>query len=176
MLTETTVSTILEASITGAGLIVAIYALITPISSKIFEKRFELLKEKRTDFDKLKKEITSESSKKDLKQLRTLASEIQKIRTFPKYLGFGVLAVFMLYILTVATAFNWFVYPNLYRDDTSEFILRNLFLVSTIGFLAVGGYAIIDVYRAMRQEFEQMKKQKDEVKNKIQEMIDALAD
>jgi hypothetical protein len=41
MLGETVVSALLEASITGAGLVLAVYALITPISRKTLKKGLE---------------------------------------------------------------------------------------------------------------------------------------
>jgi len=94
MLTETMVLVILQVSITGAGLIMAIYALITPVARSMFTERVELRKKKKEEFDKIKKKISSNSQNSDFKRLETLASEIKKIKTFPKYLGFGVSLVF----------------------------------------------------------------------------------
>jgi hypothetical protein len=39
MLSETIVAAFLETSITGAGLVLAVYALVTPLSQKIFTER-----------------------------------------------------------------------------------------------------------------------------------------
>ena len=162
MLTETLVSTILTVSITGAGLILAIYALITPISRKMFEERLKLLRKKKEEFDKKKRKIDSESSDKDFKLLRTLASEIQAIKAFPQYLGSGVLIVFVGYFLTIIVSFLWFIVePHI--KGTYEPSILILFFISTIGFLSVGVYAILDVYRTMKEEYEQVKKEKKEV-------------
>lgn len=162
MLTETVVSTILQASITGAGLIIAIYALITPIMDKIFKERVRLHRKKKKEFDKLKEKITSESSAEIFKKLKTLAKEIKEIKMFPRYLGFGVSFVFSSYILTVFCGLNWFIFES-YRNFVHEFVVVNLFFFSTIAFFIVGMYAIFDVYRAMKGEYEQLKREREEI-------------
>lgn len=169
MLSETFVSIILEASVTGAGLILAIYALITPISRKIFEKRIELLRTKKKEFDKMKKEISSESSKKDLEELKRLALEIQAIRTFPKYLGLGVLMVFLTYFVTVLDCCFWFTAPTNVKSAYEPSILI-FFFISTTGFFLVGICAIIDVHQAMKKEYEQLKKEQEEVEKDRKEV------
>jgi hypothetical protein len=164
MSSETLASTILTASITGAGLIIAIYALITPITRKIFEEKVALMRKKKKQFDKLKIEIDSESSTKDFKQLKTLASEIKGVKMFPNYLGIGVFVVFSFYILTVALAFNWLI-GDPATNPTGGITTLISFAFSTIGFLVVGMLAIRDVHSAMKKEFEQLKKEKEEVED-----------
>lgn len=164
MLTETVVSTILQASITGAGLIIAIYALITPIMHKIFEERVKLHDKKKKEFDKLMKKIDAESSKKkDFKRLTTLANEIKETKMFPRYLGVGVLIVFICYMFAATFAF----YRLTVSQPTTIFVLESwivlFFGFSMLGFLIVGMYTIFDVYKAMRGEFEKVKKEKEEV-------------
>ena len=169
MLTESFVSTILTASITGAGLILAIYALITPISSRIFEKRVELVRKKKKEFDKMKEKISSESSDKDFKRFKTLASEIRGIKAFPKYLGLGVSMVFFGYFLTALSSFFWFTVPSDIKGMYEPSILI-FFFISTTGFFLVGIYAILDVYLAMKGEFEQVKKEQEEVEKDRREL------
>lgn len=168
MLNETFVSTILTASITGAGLILAIYALITPLSRKIFDERVKLLREKKKEFERLKGKVSSDSSAKDFKRLKTLASEIQGTRAFPRYLSFGVLVTFSFYIVAVAISLMWFVYPEARFEY--ELIALILFSSATSGFFVVGGSAIVDVYQAMKGEFEKVKKEKEEVKKDSEEL------
>ena len=164
MLTENLISTVLTASITGAGFILAIYALITPISRRIFEERAKLHRKKKKEFDKLKKKISSESTDKDFKQLKTLAKEIKEIKIFPRYLSLGVLTVFWLYIFTATYSFGWLMNPSQEQNIIKDLVMLVLFMASTFGFCAVGTFAIVDVYNAMRGEFEQVKKEKEEVK------------
>lgn len=148
------VSAVLQASITGAGLIIAIYALITPIARKIFEERRNLLLKKKKEFDELKGKLSEESSETDFKKLKILSTEIREIRMYPRYLGFGVFVVFFLYITTACTALGWLVNP-LIEDVGRDLPVICLFLISTFGFLFVGIYAIIDVHRTMKKEFEE---------------------
>ena len=169
MLSETFVSTILTVSITGAGLILAIYALITPISRKMFEERLKLLRKKKEEFDKKKRKIDSESSDKDFKLLRTLASEIQAIKAFPKYLGLGVSMVFFGYFLTALSSFFWFTVPSDIKGMYEPSILI-FFFISTTGFFLVGLYAIIDVHQTMKKEYEQLKKEQETVEKDRKEL------
>jgi hypothetical protein len=161
-------SAILTASITGAGLLIAIYALITPISNKIFRDRVESHRKLKQEFDKMKGKISSESSDKEFKRLQTLASEIKQIEMFPKYLGIGVVLVFFGYISTAIFALTWLVSPP--RESVSELPITIGFFSSTFGFFIVGLYSIYDVYRAMKREYEQMKKEKEEIEKSSKEL------
>lgn len=163
---EVLISAILTASITGAGLILAIYALITPISSRIFEKRLERLHKKKREFDKLKKKISSESSEQEFKRLKVLGWEIKEMKAFPRYLGIGVSVVFWLYIVTAFYALGSLL-GSAEQDAMRETIIIILFIFSTIGFSVVGSYAIGDVYRTMKGEFEQVK----EIKESVEESV-----
>jgi len=62
----------MEASITGAGLILAVYALIIPVSHHIFEELNTELKDKETKFEKLKNNLTIESKTNEVKELNKL--------------------------------------------------------------------------------------------------------
>ena len=160
MLTEAFACTILTASITGAGLVLAIYTLISPLSTKLFEDRIELLNEKKKRFDELKTKISSESPKEEFEKLRELAREIREIKAFPRYLGEGVFLVFLGYIVTSILSTLWLSNPS---DGTVEVFIPLLFFITTIGFFVVGFTAITDVYRTMRIEYEKIRSKKEEV-------------
>mgnify|MGYP001117037962 CR=1 FL=1 len=169
MLTETVVSTILQANITGAGLIIAIYALITPIARKIFKERVKLHRKKKKQFDTLKEKVNEESSSKDFKRLKTLSTQIKGLRVFPRYLGIGVLLVFGGYMFTAFFSIMWLI--NSSRGNSLlESAIELLFALSTLGFAFVGIYAIGDVYVEMKREFEQVKKEKEEVEKNNREI------
>jgi len=59
-------------------------------------------------------------------------------------------------------AFDWLI-----SQSAETFVLELMMIIffglSTFGFFLVGAYSVIDVYRAMREEFEQVKKEKEEV-------------
>ena len=171
MLAETFVSTIIVASITGAGLMLAVYALITPISRKIFEKRVELLRKKKRAFDKMKTEIDPESSRKEFERLTNLASEIRGIKAFPKYLGVGVLIVFLGYLFTFALCFLWFGVSSTAKS-TYEPTLLIFFFFSTIGFFLVGAFSIVDVHGAMKGEYEQLTKEQEKVEKDTESVLE----
>lgn len=162
MVSETAISAILTASIAGAGLIIAIYALISPISTKIFRDRVELLLMGKWAFDKIKRKIRPESPDKEFKDLKTLASGIKHIESFPKYLRIGVLFVFLGYMFTAHLAFGR-LFSTSSQNDVLEFMIWLSFMISTNGFALVGLYAIHDVYRAMKKEFERLKEEAEEV-------------
>lgn len=172
MLSETAVSTLLTASITGAGLILAIYALITPLSKKIFDDRVTLLRVKKKEFDRLKVKVSSDSSDKEFERLKKLASEIKKIKTFPKYLGIGVILVFMCYFVCIYACLSWLTFSDV--GEMFEFWIVLSFLIATIGFSFVGIDAVFDVYWAMKGEFEEVKKEKEEVKKDSEELEKAI--
>ena len=169
---ETLISTLLTASITGAGLVIAIYALITPISNKIFERRLETLKKKLRQFEEVKAQTTPEEASKDAKILKALASEIREMKTFPSYLGSLVLFDFVLFAFTAFLSLFWF-FSN--REDVQTYGVVGLFALSAFLFLAVGMGSIIDVYGSMKREFEQLKKEKEEIeqaREQLEQVID----
>lgn len=167
MLTETAVSAILEASITGAGLILAIYALITPISRRLFKEKVELRRKKKEEFDKIKKKISSSSSLNDFKRLETLASEIKKTRAFPRYLGVGVLTVFLGFGITAIVCAFWLLIVETF---SYEIMIIPFFMFSVVAFFMVGGYAMGDVFLTMRKEFERAEKEFEEIEKQEKEV------
>jgi Fe2+ transport system protein B len=100
MLTETAVSAFLEASITGAGLVLAVYALITPLSQRIFTERAKKLQSLIEKFEEEKSKITPDSSQEDFNRLNQLRRNIKEVRIFPRYLGIGILITFMLFMFS----------------------------------------------------------------------------
>jgi F0F1-type ATP synthase membrane subunit b/b' len=171
MLTETAVSAILQASITGAGLVLAVYALMTPILSNILDTRGKLLRNKREEFDKLKAELDSEDPSRKVKQLEALHEEINLLKAFPKYLGWGILVVFILYFISVVYSFTWLTGQ---RGDPNELFLIITFTLANLGFLVVGGYNIGEVARAMREEWKTLEKAKKEAEKTTQDELQKI--
>jgi uncharacterized membrane protein YciS (DUF1049 family) len=163
MLSESVVSTFLQASITGAGLIFAIYALFTPLSHRIFEERIEKLQRQIERFDELKDKITPDSKSKELKKLQDLQDLIKETKIFPRYLGYGVSLTFVGYVTSVLVDWAWLINLD-NRVELLEIIITTVFAISTVAFLFVGGLAILEIYLSMRKEFEDIKKKQEEVK------------
>ena len=66
MLSESFVTSIMTASITGAGLVIAFYALSARMPDRIFEKRFSDLRNLREDINQILN--TPDAFKKTLKR------------------------------------------------------------------------------------------------------------
>lgn len=112
MISETVMSALLSASITGAGLVLAVYALITPISDKIFKERAKKLVFLFEEFNK-KSKITPDTSAKDFKLLKELRNEIRAVRNFPRYLGQGIVITFGLFCVFILKRCPLFIYFTL---------------------------------------------------------------
>jgi hypothetical protein len=163
MLTESFVSAIIQISITGAGLILAIYALVAPLSRKIFKERAKILKKKIQEFEDLRSHITPESSHKEIDKLKRLKKEIEEVKIFPRYLGIGVTVTFLSYMFSLIVASGWLANP-LNQTPNNELLIIVLFTVSNVLFLFVGLFTIFEVFNVMKKEFEEIKKRQKEIK------------
>lgn len=173
MLSETLISVVLEASVTGAGLILAIYTLVTPLLDKIIKVRKELIAEKKQRFDNLAEKIKTERSDVNLRQVNTLYKELKDLRSFPNYLGSGVFVVFLLYTLTLSLAISWFFQP-LPKSPITELLLLFAFGGANGGFFVVGIYTIAEVARTMNHEWKKLEKEKEEVEKSTGERLKKL--
>lgn len=141
-----------KASITGAGLVLAVYALIIPMSSRIFKELDREIKDNLTEFDKLKHTITPES-KKEMKKLNKLRSNMENLKILPARLGVGVMITFFLYCVSTIADSIGLINPSYSRD-----FLGIIFIVATGAFFVVGAVAIGMVLVPMVNEFEAITK------------------
>jgi hypothetical protein len=162
MLSESFVSVIMQVSITGAGLILAIYALVAPLSQRIFKERAGKLNKKIQEFEELRDQITPESSGKEIQKLKELKMEIEGTKIFPRYLGIGVAATFLFYMLSLIIALGWLANP-VSRPPENELFLMISFLFANILFMFVGFYTLIEVFNVMKKEFEEIKEKQKKI-------------
>jgi len=146
----------MEASITGAGLVLAVYALIIPMSDRIFKELTNEIKVNLIEFDKLKTKITPDS-KKEMKRLNKLRSNMENLKKLPTYLGIGVFITFFLYCASIFVDSLWLINSNL---PNSNYFLGNIFIGATIAFFIVGELAIAMVIVPMNNEFEAITKKR----------------
>ena len=165
MLSESIVIGFMGASVVGAGLVLAVYALIIPMSDRIFKELTNEIKVNLIEFDKLKSKITPDS-KKEMKRLNKLRSNMENLKKLPTYLGIGVLITFYLYCASTFVDSLWLINSNL---PYSNSFVGNIFITATVAFFIVGTLAIVMVLVPMHNEFEAItKKQKrDSSKNPI---------
>ena len=159
-ISEILLSTILTASIAGAGLIIAILTLVAQLRNRIFERRLATAQEKRTEFDNTKKGITPEESYKGAEQLKTIGSEIRSMKALPTYLTNWVKLVLAGFFITAFFSLFWLT--NAVENQGAEIVLILLFGLSTFGFFVVVVSATKDVQELMKEEFEELKKRQKE--------------
>jgi hypothetical protein len=152
----------MEASIAGAGLIIAIYALFVPISKRIFKENIEDLNSKITEYKKLKAKITPESDDKEA-QLKLLMIEIKAKRKFPFYLGIGAIATLFLYTTSVYLDTLWLITPSPHPAGFDNLLLF-FFIAGTSFFMAVGFDVVVSIYKSMKREFDEITKKQKELK------------
>jgi hypothetical protein len=100
----------MAASVTGAGLIIAFYALLAGMSDKIIERRVRRLNEKLEEakgFQTKPHAFDNSDLGKTTKRLNSLKDEIDQIKGLPKFLGPFVYADFLLFVFSAAFAFSW---------------------------------------------------------------------
>ena len=169
MLTDEVVTAIMTSSITGAGLVIAFYALIARMSDRIFSNKLDQLEERRHELKEIRSQPESFSEKnlkKTSKRLDDLSDEINSIKEFPRYLGWGVIADFLLFL---ATAFFCFAYLFSAENTITknDFVIIFLFLGALFVFMVVGVYGIFDILETISTHFEKLKEKKEEAKEEI---------
>lgn len=170
MISETLTSVILSASITGAGLVIAFYALIARLSDRIFEKRFELLGEKNIEIEQIRRDpdaFLEENLKKTTKRLNELSQETDSMRVFPRYLGSIAAFSFVGFIVAACLSLDWLFSSVEARAAMNDWLTPLVFFVSIVLFGIVGVLGIFDVLGTMKDQFEKLKAKKAEVKGEI---------
>lgn len=151
MLSENLVSALLQASITGAGLVLAVYSLILPLTKRIFEERSTRLLKYLGELKKSAKKLDIKSPKGGVENIERLGTNIRQAQKFPKYLSVGMVVVFLGYLLSSFLSILWFV--NIYRDQLDS-CLPIIFGITTSAFLLVGLISIRDAYSSLKKEFD----------------------
>ena len=143
MLSQEFVLMILEASLTGGGLVFALYALVAPILSKLFNWRVEaateLEKELRETLPTLEKEMREIREKvnasdakiahETTKRLEKVYSEVGRLETksvemvekmeYPSYLSWWFFFTFFGYIISTILCVYWLVNESLLITQTA---------------------------------------------------------
>lgn len=158
---ETAVSALLTASITGAGLVLAIYALIIPITRRFFSYRAKDLHEQLQELKEKIHETDTCVSQDDLAEMKTTLENIGERQSVPSYLGFGAGLTFFGYMVATLLSFLWLIE---YNQSTVASYLPFTFFISTIFFLLLGLFSIKDISGTMKREFEDLKQKVEDAK------------
>jgi membrane protein implicated in regulation of membrane protease activity len=165
MLSPDFVLSLMQASITGAGLVLAVYALIIPLSRRFFEYRAE---EVRKDMQNLKEKVGKtkvSASSQDMAEMRAMVQKISERGTYPNYLALGAGVTFFGYLISAFMSFFWSLELWQYQIETW---LPLTFMFTTIAFLLLGLFSIKDISQTMKREFEDLKKGIEEAGSRIE--------
>jgi hypothetical protein len=169
MVSETVITALFEASITGMGLVLAVYALLTPISTQIFEQRAETLEDLIKKFDEDHSKLTLDSPKDDWTKDKEKRKEIYKIKVLPWSFGFGILAAFTFFSVSFILSMFW-LGSGIYRTPLNEFTIFALCFCGWVTFFFVGISIIGEIVGSLTKKFEDIKKKQKAVKNSSKNM------
>ena len=132
MLSQDFVLVLLQASITGAGLVLAVYTLIIPLSRKFFGYRAEEIYEELQALKETIRRTDTRITSEELSEMKSILENIEERKDFPTYLSWGAGIVFFGYVITALLSVNWILNQG---DPTLEWWLGFTFVVSTLLFL-----------------------------------------
>ena len=167
-LSELAVSTILVASVAGAGLVLAVYTLITSVLDKIIKTRRELIAENERRFDDSFESYRAEKTDANLQRLTESHNRLSELRSFPSILSYGVTFTFVFYFISAINAFLWLTS----EEAASYEIVQVLFfgLASSL-FFGVGIYTIGEVARTIRHEWKSLEEEKEKAERTAGEKL-----
>ena len=161
MLSQELVLVLLQASITGAGLVLAVYALIIPLSRRFFSFRAEEIHEEVEELKERVRETDTRISADELSELKAMVESIEERQGFPAYLSSVAGATFFLYLASTLMCVWWILEWN---KPTFDRWLPYAFGIATLLFLLIGIASIKDISQTMKREFEELKEKVEETK------------
>jgi hypothetical protein len=161
---------IMTASVTGAGLVIAIYALLARMSDRIFETRFEELNKfcaEVKDISHNPDSFNEINLKKTTARLNQLQSSIGSMKAFPNYLGLGVLVTFCAFFFSIAFCLISLIGGEIFNHEFLSNVIIGFFGASLFLFFSVCFYGIFDINRAISHNFDRLKKERDKIEQEI---------
>ena len=144
------VGKLLQASVTGAGLVFVVYALLLPRADSILERRAKVLAQAWAD-------LFTRPKEKPEKDIEDLARRIAVLSELPWILRSGILLAFVCYGISSFLAWNWLVYPDWWEGKSFE-IVRLPFGIATFVFTLLGVGTIWETGNVLQQSWELLKK------------------
>jgi hypothetical protein len=157
MLTESTVTALLQSSVTGAGLVLAVYALVLPYASRILRARSSILGRNVLAFKEAATLTDTGISDNELARIRKIIDEIEAKKNYPAHLSAGGIGLaFFLFSLSSLMSLWWLMDWNRLFFD---YWLPISFGIATLVFLFIGLYSVFDIHSILKQEFESLKEE-----------------
>jgi ABC-type glycerol-3-phosphate transport system permease component len=154
MLEENLVLALLQTSVAGAGLVLAVYALVIPLWRRISRHR---AKAEYRMYEKFKKQVAEvkQPSADQTYTLKTMLETIERYQNLPAYFSLSIMFTFISYIVSTFLSLAWISYLS-YRDTIGQY-LSFFFVLSTLFFMVVGIATIYLVAKALDLESEELK-------------------
>lgn len=143
------------ASLTGAGLILAVYSLILPRSQRILQQRAEKLVNGIEELRKRTKDLSTVTSTKEIEEMQTQIKELAEKINLPEYLGIGVGLTFLAFIVSLFMSIWWNIGWNFEYMDKN---LPTAFGGAVFLFFLVGMTTVKDIYSSLKQEYQEQKR------------------
>jgi uncharacterized membrane protein (DUF106 family) len=157
MITEAFISSVLQASITGAGLIFAVYAIIVPNISKIAKSRLRNLEKVLSDLEEtLSKTRKQENKKVEIDKLREKTDKLEELQSPPVFFNGMVIATFTLYLITTILSLWWFTETKIgsFTKDDFQIWIPWTFGIATLIFGVIGYNCIKTINDIYSEAFE----------------------
>ncbi len=164
MLDQGIVLALLQASVTGAGLVLTVYTLLLPIIGEVLETRARTLYDKLVEFKEESKEINAKVSYEKMENIKGIIDEIQAKKDIPGYLSLFVLVAFLGYTVSVIISLWWLL--DFYKSIMNSW-LPLVFGGATVIFIFSGYLTIRDVSAVIKEKFEEIKSVKDKSKYRL---------
>lgn len=183
-LSETAVSTLLVASVTGEGLVLAVYALITSISDKIIDTRRELIAENTKKFNQAMEDYKTSKTDANLKLVNKSHNRLKNLYSFPSIFSYGMMFTFAFYIISSTLCFIWFAtqeYSALFslplsasQQNVTEISAMAFFYLATGTFFGVGSFTIVEVATVLKRKWKVLEEEKAKVEKTSSEELEKL--
>lgn len=159
MISETFVSTVLQSSITGAGLLFAIFGIIIPIMPKILESRLRTYKSRLRDFSEKIKDLEKKTPNHfPHDELIKGVEEIEEFRNpLPFTIGY-VLFVFSLFTISGFLCLLWYfnIFLNL-KPETFLNLIGLSFGAAIISFTFLAFDTIKNIFNIVENDYKEIK-------------------
>ena len=154
MLNENLVLTLLQASVAGVGLVLAVYALVIPLWRRISKHRAKVEYRMYEAFRKQVAQVKQPSADQT-SELGKMLDVIETYQSLPAYFGLLILVTLIGYVVSTFLSLWWVL--GWYRD-LMDYSLSPVFGFSTFLFIIVGIATIYVVTTALNRESEEFKR------------------
>jgi len=172
-------TTIIVASITGIGLVLAVYSLVLPRYSEIIKKRADKLKKLNSQLEKKTNALLEDRTNSEiLQKIRELQKEIERFDELPIYLRkAGVLLPMAAFLIASILAFadmNIADSTNAGGFVNTAILIPPLFSIGLVVFGVSGAAMFLDTSKIILEDFNKIKNKLEGTERKTKEVIENI--